>query len=147
MRTLLEFFFQIHDPSAKNRQGNDIGASYRSAISYTSDEQRKIAEDTIADVDASGLVAGQGRHRGDRGGRLPNRSIRTIYRNTPSGRPGYEYCEYMGGLCAQWLCVAVAESWRRLRHIAFQAVPGVRATMRSTVPTCCRTTFSNDCFV
>jgi peptide-methionine (S)-S-oxide reductase len=53
-RTLLEFFFQIHDPTTKNRQGNDIGVHYRSAIYYTSDEQREIAEKTIADVDASG---------------------------------------------------------------------------------------------
>jgi peptide-methionine (S)-S-oxide reductase len=58
-RTLLEFFFQIHDPSTLNRQGNDRGASYRSAIFYTSDEQRKVAEDTIADVDASDLWPGK----------------------------------------------------------------------------------------
>jgi peptide-methionine (S)-S-oxide reductase len=54
-RQILEFFFQIHDPSTLNRQGNDRGSSYRSAIFYTSDEQKRIAEDTIADVDASGL--------------------------------------------------------------------------------------------
>jgi peptide-methionine (S)-S-oxide reductase len=54
-RTLLERFFQIHDPTTRNRQGNDVGLSYRSAIFYTSDEQKRIAEDTIADVDASGL--------------------------------------------------------------------------------------------
>jgi peptide-methionine (S)-S-oxide reductase len=54
-RDLLEFFFQIHDPTTKNRQGNDVGTSYRSAIFYTTDEQKKVAEDTIADVDASGL--------------------------------------------------------------------------------------------
>ncbi|MFD5630977.1 MULTISPECIES: peptide-methionine (S)-S-oxide reductase MsrA [unclassified Streptomyces] len=54
-RAILEFFFQIHDPSTKNRQGNDIGLSYRSAIYYVDDEQKRIAEDTIADVDASGL--------------------------------------------------------------------------------------------
>jgi peptide-methionine (S)-S-oxide reductase len=58
-RTLLEFFFQIHDPSTLNRQGNDIGDSYRSAIFYTSDEQKSVAEDTIADVDASGLWPGK----------------------------------------------------------------------------------------
>jgi peptide-methionine (S)-S-oxide reductase len=58
-RRLLEFFFQIHDPTTRNRQGNDIGTSYRSAI-YTVDEgQRRIALDTIADVDASGLWPGK----------------------------------------------------------------------------------------
>ena len=54
-RNLLEFFFQIHDPTTRNRQGNDVGMSYRSAILYTDDEQRRLAEDAIADVDASGL--------------------------------------------------------------------------------------------
>jgi len=58
-RRLLEFFFQIHDPTTPNRQGNDRGASYRSAIFYTSDAQREVAEDTIADVDASGLWPGK----------------------------------------------------------------------------------------
>ena len=58
-RELLEFFFQIHDPSTLNRQGNDRGASYRSAIFYTSDEQKRVAEDTIADVNASGLWPGK----------------------------------------------------------------------------------------
>jgi peptide-methionine (S)-S-oxide reductase len=57
-RALLEFFFQIHDPTTKNRQGNDVGDSYRSAIFYTSDEQKAVAEDTIADVEASGLWPG-----------------------------------------------------------------------------------------
>jgi peptide-methionine (S)-S-oxide reductase len=54
-RQLLEFFFQIHDPTTKNRQGNDRGPSYRSAIFYTSESQERIAEETIADIDASGL--------------------------------------------------------------------------------------------
>jgi peptide-methionine (S)-S-oxide reductase len=58
-RDLLEFFFQIHDPTTRNRQGNDIGTSYRSAIFYTTDEQKRVAEDTIADVDASGIWPGK----------------------------------------------------------------------------------------
>ena len=58
-RDILEFFFQIHDPTTKDRQGNDVGRSYRSEIFYTSDEQRRVAEETIADVDASGLWPGK----------------------------------------------------------------------------------------
>jgi len=58
-RDVLEFFFQIHDPTTLNRQGNDVGTSYRSAIFYTGDEQRRVAEDTIADVEASGLWPGK----------------------------------------------------------------------------------------
>lgn len=58
-RKVLEFFFQIHDPSTRNRQGNDIGTSYRSAIFYADAEQKAVAEDTIADVDASGLWPGK----------------------------------------------------------------------------------------
>jgi peptide-methionine (S)-S-oxide reductase len=58
-RDLLEFFFQVHDPTTKNRQGNDIGLSYRSAIYFENDEQKRVAEDTIADVDASGLWPGK----------------------------------------------------------------------------------------
>ena len=58
-RALLEFFFQIHDPTTKNRQGNDLGMSYRSAIYYTDEAQKKVALDTIADVEASGLWPGK----------------------------------------------------------------------------------------
>ena len=58
-RAVLEFFFQIHDPTTKDRQGNDRGSSYRSAIFYVDDEQKRVAEDTIADVDASGLWPGK----------------------------------------------------------------------------------------
>lgn len=58
-RELLEFFFQIHDPTTKNRQGGDIGDDYRSAIFYTTAQQRQVAQDTIADVDASGLWPGK----------------------------------------------------------------------------------------
>ena len=58
-RDILEFFFQIHDPTTKDRQGNDVGSSYRSEIFAASDEQRRVAEDTIADVEASGLWPGK----------------------------------------------------------------------------------------
>ena len=58
-RRLLEFFFQIHDPTTRNRQGNDVGLSYRSAIYHGNDEQKRIALDTIADVEASGLWPGK----------------------------------------------------------------------------------------
>ena len=58
-RKLLEFFFQIHDPTTLNRQGNDRGVSYRSAIFYADDEQKRVALDTIADVQASGLWPGK----------------------------------------------------------------------------------------
>ena len=58
-RRMLEFFFQIHDPTTKNRQGNDVGLSYRSAIYYTSPEQKRIAEETVRDIDASGLWPGK----------------------------------------------------------------------------------------
>src|SRR5271155_1149925 len=56
-RELLEFFFQIHDPTTLDRQGNDLGTSYRSAIFYLDDNQRRVAEDTIADVPMSGPEA------------------------------------------------------------------------------------------
>jgi len=58
-KEMLRFFFQIHDPTTVNRQGNDLGASYRSAIFYTSDEQKEVAEQVIKAVDASGLWPGK----------------------------------------------------------------------------------------
>ncbi len=105
-RELLEFFFQVHDPTTLNRQGNDVGTSYRSAIFYLDDEQRRVAEDTIADVDASGLWPGkvvtevtpagpfweaEPEHqdyleRPVRSGR-PSRSTRTTWSVTRSGTP------------------------------------------------------------
>lgn len=58
-REILEFFFQIHDPTTVNRQGNDVGTSYRSAIYFVNEDQKAVALDTIADVDASGLWPGK----------------------------------------------------------------------------------------
>jgi peptide-methionine (S)-S-oxide reductase len=57
-RRILEYFFQIHDPTTLDRQGNDVGTSYRSAIFYTTDEQKKVALEAIADVEASGRWPG-----------------------------------------------------------------------------------------
>jgi peptide-methionine (S)-S-oxide reductase len=74
-RDLLEFFFQVHDPTTLNRQGNDIGTSYRSAIFYLDDEQRRIAEETIADVEASGRWPGKVRDRSRTDGNVPRSGV------------------------------------------------------------------------
>ena len=58
-RKLLEYFFQIHDPSTRNRQGNDIGTSYRSAIFFEDETQRETAEKLIEEMDASGKWPGK----------------------------------------------------------------------------------------
>ena len=87
-RDILEFFFQIHDPTTINRQMDYIGTDYRSAIFYTSDEQKQVAEDTIADVDASGCGPARSPPRSSppaRSGRLTTR-ISTTCRNTPTAR-------------------------------------------------------------
>ena len=87
-RDLLEFFFQIHDPTTKNRQGNDVGASYRSAIFYTDDEQRGDRRGHDRRRRRLGPVAGQGGHRG-RAGRArsgrPSPSTRTTSMRYPAG--------------------------------------------------------------
>ena len=88
-RRLLEFFFQIHDPTTKNRQGNDRGLSYRSAIYFTSDEQKRVAEDTIADV--TRRACGRARsspssRRRARSGK-PSRSTRTTSRSSRTATP------------------------------------------------------------
>ena len=57
-RTLLEFFFQIHDPATLNRQGNDRGLSYRSAIFYVDEEQKETAHTLIKEMEASGKWPG-----------------------------------------------------------------------------------------
>ncbi|GAA2718030.1 peptide-methionine (S)-S-oxide reductase MsrA [Micromonospora olivasterospora] len=95
-RELLEFFFQAHDPTTKNRQGNDVGTSYRSAIFYCDEQQRKVAEETIADVDASGLWPGKvvtevtpaGPLRPSRNTRTTRSEIPGVTRATTSGRTG-----------------------------------------------------------
>jgi peptide-methionine (S)-S-oxide reductase len=85
-RQLLEVFFQLHDLSTRNRQGNDRGTSYRSAIFYTNDEQKRVAENTIADIDASGLWPGKSSRRslpqGTSGKRSP--STRTTSSTIPA---------------------------------------------------------------
>jgi peptide-methionine (S)-S-oxide reductase len=97
-RDLLEFFFQIHDPSTKDRQGNDVGTSYRSAIFYTSDEQRQTALDTIADVDASGLWPG-----------------RVVTEVTPAGafwEAEEEHQDYLEKYPAGYTCHYVRPGWK-----------------------------------
>ena len=88
-RELLELFFRIHDPATVNRQGNDVGTSYRSAIFYLDDEQRRVAEETIADVDASRPVAGKGVTECQRRGRSgrPNPSIRITWSGIRTATP------------------------------------------------------------
>jgi peptide-methionine (S)-S-oxide reductase len=58
-RDILEFLFQIHDPTTRDRQGNDVRISYRSAIYYLDPKQQRVARETIAEVDASGLWPGK----------------------------------------------------------------------------------------
>jgi peptide-methionine (S)-S-oxide reductase len=89
-RDLLEFFFQIHDPTTKNRQGGDVGADYRSGIFYTSDEQRAIAQDTITDVNASGL--------------WPNRVVTEVTAAGPFWEAEPEHQDYLERYPAGYTC-------------------------------------------
>jgi peptide-methionine (S)-S-oxide reductase len=97
-RQLLEFFFQIHDPSTRNRQGNDVGTSYRSAIYYTSPEQKRIAEDTIADVDASGL--------------WPGKAVTEIAEAGPFWEAEPEHQDYLERIPNGYTCHFVRPNWR-----------------------------------
>ena len=102
-RTLLEFFFQIHDPTTKNRQGNDVGSSYRSAIFYTNDEQKAVAEDTIADVDASGL--------------WPDKVVTEV---TPAGdfwEAEPEHQDYLERIPSGYSCHFVRPGWKLPRRV------------------------------
>ena len=97
-RELLELFFQIHDPTTLNRQGNDVGTSYRSAIFYTNDAQKQVAEDTIADVEASGLWPG-----------------RVVTEVTPAGEfweAEPEHQDYLERIPHGYTCHYVRPGWR-----------------------------------
>ena len=101
-RNLLEFFFQIHDPTTPNRQGNDVGTSYRSAIFYADNEQHRLAEDTIADVDASGLWPG-----------------RIVTEVVPAGdfwEAELEHQDYLERYPSGYTCHFVRPGWRLLRR-------------------------------
>ena len=103
-RDLLEFFFQIHDPTTKNRPGNDIGASYRSAIFYTDEEQRRIALDTIADVDASGL--------------WPDKVVTEVVPVGPFWEAEPEHQDYLLNYPAGYTCHFVRPNWKLPRREA-----------------------------
>ena len=101
-RQLLEFFFQIHDPSTKNRQGNDRGTSYRSAIFYTSEAQRNEALDTIADVEASGL--------------WPGKVVTELAPAGPFWQAEPEHQDYLERYPNGYTCHFVREGWRLPRR-------------------------------
>ena len=96
-RQLLEFFFQIHDPTTKNRQGNDIGPSYRSAIFYLNDDQKRIAEETIADVDASD--------------RWPGRVVTEVAAAGPFWEAEPEHQDYLERYPQGYTCHYVRPTW------------------------------------
>ncbi|MFE2530888.1 peptide-methionine (S)-S-oxide reductase MsrA [Streptomyces sp. NPDC059371] len=101
-RTILEYFFQIHDPSTKNRQGNDIGLSYRSAIFYVDDEQKRVAEETIADVDASGL--------------WPGKAVTEVAPAGPFWEAEPEHQDYLQRYPDGYTCHFVRPNWRLPRR-------------------------------
>ncbi len=107
-RTLLEFFFQIHDPSTPNRQGNDRGASYRSAIFYTTDEQKKVAEETIADVNGSGL--------------WPGKAVTEVKAAGPFWQAEPEHQDYLQRIPYGYTCHWVRPDWKLPRREAGVAV-------------------------
>ena len=103
-RELLEFFFQIHDPTTANRQGNDLGPSYRSGIYYMSEAQKAVAEDTIADVNASGLWPG-----------------RVVTELAPAGafwQAEPEHQDYLERLPTGYTCHFIRPNWRLPRRAA-----------------------------
>ncbi|MCO6006892.1 peptide-methionine (S)-S-oxide reductase MsrA [Actinoallomurus purpureus] len=101
-RDVLELFFQIHDPTTLNRQGNDVGLSYRSAIFYTDEEQKRIALDTIADVDASGL--------------WPGRVVTTVDPVGPFWEAEPEHQDYLQNYPDGYTCHFIRPGWRLPRR-------------------------------
>lgn len=97
-RKLLEFFFQLHDPTTRNRQGNDMGLSYRSAIFFDSDEQKRVAADTIADVEASGL--------------WPGRVVTELAPAGPFWEAEPEHQDYLQRMPNGYTCHFVRPGWR-----------------------------------
>jgi peptide-methionine (S)-S-oxide reductase len=97
-RELLEFFFQIHDPSTPNRQGNDRGPSYRSAIYYVDEAQKRVALDTLADVDASGL--------------WPGKAVTEIAPAGPFWEAEPEHQDYLERFPDGYTCHFVRPGWR-----------------------------------
>jgi peptide-methionine (S)-S-oxide reductase len=97
-RELLELFFQIHDPSTLDRQGNDLGPAYRSAIFYTSESQRQIAMDTIADVDASGL--------------WPGKAVTEVTQAGPFWEAEQEHQDYLERIPNGYTCHFVRPGWK-----------------------------------
>jgi peptide-methionine (S)-S-oxide reductase len=94
---ILEFFFQIHDPTTLDRQGNDVGSSYRSAIFYTAAEQKKIAEETIADVDASSL--------------WPGRAVTEVVPAGPFWEAEPEHQDYLERIPNGYTCHFIRPNW------------------------------------
>ena len=103
-RELLEFFFQIHDPTTPNRQGNDLGPSYRSAIYYLSDAQKAVAEDTIADIDACGL--------------WPGKVVTEVTAAGPFWQAEPEHQDYLERLPTGYTCHMIRPNWRLPRRAA-----------------------------
>lgn len=97
-RQILEFFFQIHDPTTKNRQGNDIGMSYRSAIFYVEDEQKHVAENTMADVNASGL--------------WPDKVVTEVVPAGPFWEAEPEHQDYLERYPNGYTCHFVRQTWK-----------------------------------
>ena len=104
LRDLLEFFFQIHDPTTPNRQGNDRGASYRSVVFYADERQKAVVMDTIADVDASGL--------------WPGRVVTKVVPAAPFWEAEPEHQDYLERVPNGYTCHFIRPNWKLPRRAA-----------------------------